>query len=153
MSVPAARQNTKTSIRRDEKQGRAFEGGGAVRVIGENGFFVARLNSTRDSQQISRLLAAPNADAVRTYGGKLVGIRLRSVGDDRGHSSERHGTSIITTERVVNDEGVYVGSDRTLKHKGENVNHATPPPAWAAEVLRFGPVRAPLRETVRSGTA
>ena len=136
--------HSETSIRRDEKPGRAFEGGGAVRVFSEGGYFVARLNLPRDAEHISRLLAAPNAVPVRKHGGKLVGIRLLSFGDDRGHSCEQHGTSIITTERVVNDLGVYVGSDRNLKHKAENVNHATAPPAWAAEVSRGGPVRVLL---------
>ena len=143
-SPPAARPATKTSLRRDQKQGREFEGSRGVRVFGEYGFLVKRLDSLRDSNQILRLLAAPNAVPVRTHGGKLVGIRLLSVGDDRGHSGERHGTSIITTERVVNDQGTYVGSDRILKHKTENVNHTTRPPAWAAEVSRDGPVRVPL---------
>jgi hypothetical protein len=92
-----------------------------VRIFGENGFFIARLNSLSDAEQIRRLLAAPNAEPVVKHGGKLVGIRLLSLGDDRGHSDERHGTSIVTTERVVNDFGVYIGSDRNLKHKAENV--------------------------------
>jgi hypothetical protein len=115
-----------------------------VRVFSEGGFLVARLNPSRDAERIRRLLVAPNAVPVRTHGGKLVGIRLLSFGDERGHSDERHGTSIITTERVVNDLGVYVGSDLNLKHKAENVSHAAPPPAWAADVSRGGPVRAPL---------
>jgi len=139
-----ARQNVTTSLRRDEKQGRAFEGGGAVRVVSDNDFLVTRLDLTRDSQQIIRLLAAPNAVEVRTNGGRLVGIRLLSGGDDRGHSGERHGSSTVSTERVRNDDGVLVGCDRTLKHKAENVNHATPPPAWSADVSRSGPVRPPL---------
>jgi hypothetical protein len=92
-----------------------------VRVFGENGFLVARLDSRRHSEEIRRFLAAPNAVPVRKHGGKLVGIRLLSFGDDRGHSPERHGSSVITTERVVNDFGVYIGSDRNLKHKAETL--------------------------------
>ena len=86
MSRWAARRSTETSLRRDEKQGRESEGGGAVRVVGDNGFFVARLDPLRDVEQIRRLLAAPNAVPVRKRGGKLVGIRLLSFGDERGHS-------------------------------------------------------------------
>lgn len=144
MSSPATQRNTKTSIRRDEKKGPAFDGSGAVRVFSEDGFLVARLIPARDAERIRRLLTAPNAVPVHTHGGKLVGIRLLSFGDDRGHLGEPHGTSIITTERVVNDQGAYVGSDRTLKHKWENVTHASPPPAWARDVSRGRPVRAPL---------
>src|SRR5213078_4200403 len=95
---PASRRNTKPSLRRDEKQGRAFEGGGTVRVVGENGFFIKRLNSSLDAEHIRRLIAAPNAVPVRTHGGKLVGIRRLSVGDDRGHPGEQHGSSTLTTE-------------------------------------------------------
>lgn len=123
---PASRRNAQTTFREVEKQARAFDGGGAVRVFGENGYFIMRLNSSRDGEKIRRLLAAPNAEPVRTHGGKLVVIRLLSVGDDRGHRGERHGSSIITTERVVNDLGVYVGSHLNLKHKAENVRHARP---------------------------
>jgi hypothetical protein len=121
-----------------------------VRVFSEGGYFVARLNLTRDAERIRRLLAAPNAVPVRTHGGKLVGIKLLSLGDERGHSGERHGTSIITTERVVNDLGVYVGGDQNLKHKLENVNHASPPPAWAADASRSGPVRVPLERSSKN---
>jgi hypothetical protein len=144
VSPPAAKANTKTSLRRDEKQGRAFEGGGAVRVVSEGNYLVMRLHPTRDAQQIHRLLAAPNAEPLRTHSGRLVGIRLLSFGDDRGHSGERHGRSTVTTERVLNDDGILVGGDRTLKHKAENVNHSSPPPVWAADAPRGGPVRAPL---------
>jgi hypothetical protein len=126
VSPPATGRNAQTTLREAEKQARAIESGGAVGVFGENGYFIMRLNSSRDAEKIRRLLAAPNAESVRTHGGKLVGIRLLSVGDDRGHTGERHGSSIITTERVVNDLGVYVGSHLNLKHKAENVRHARP---------------------------
>ncbi len=102
-----------------------------MRVVGQNGYFIKRLELSRDAEQIRRLLDAPNAAPVRTHGGKLVGIRLHSFGDDRGHTGERHGRSTITTERVVNDLGVYIGSDLNLKHKAENVNPGTPPAASA----------------------
>jgi hypothetical protein len=88
-----------------------------VRVFGEDGFFVASLNPACDSAQICRLLEAPNAVPVKKHGGKLVGIRLLSMGDDRGHSGERHGCSIVTTERVRDDSGQFVGSKKNLKHK------------------------------------
>ena len=142
---PTARSSSKTSLRRDEKQARAFERSGAVRVFSEHGFLVARLHLSRDAERLRKLLAAPNAEPVRSHGGKLVGIRLLSAGDDRGHSGERHGSSIITTERVVNDFGVYVGSDRNLKHKAENVSHLHPATRPAARVPR-GPVRPPLAQ-------
>jgi hypothetical protein len=76
------------------------------------------LNPIRDAERIRRLLAAPNAVAVRKHDDKLVAIRLESFGDDRGHSGEMHGRSTVTTERVRNDEGQTVGSNRNVKHKG-----------------------------------
>jgi len=145
--LPATGLVCKTSIRRDEKQGRAFEGGGAVRVFGENNFFIKRLDCSRDLIEIRRLLDAPNAVEVRTHSGRLVGIRLLAFADDRGHSGEHHGSSIVSTERVRNDYGSFVGSDKTLKHKLENVNHATPAPAWSVEAPRSGPIRPPLDGT------
>lgn len=141
---PAERPNTQPSIRLDEKQGRAFDGAGSVRVFGAGDFFIVRLNSSRDAEQIRRLLAAPNAEAVRKHGGRLTGIKLLSFGNDWGQSGERHGRSTITTERVRNDDGRLIGSSGNLKHKAENVNHASPPPAWAVETSRHGPVQVPL---------
>jgi hypothetical protein len=132
---PAARPLVKPSVRRDEKKGRASEGGGVVRVFSEYGYFITCLNPSRDSEQIRHLLDAPNAVPVLKHGGKLVAIKLLSFGDDRGHAGERHGRSTITTERVRNDYGVYVGSDRNLKHKSESVNHGCP------EVGRCLPLR------------
>ena len=117
---PAAGRFTQPTFREAAKQARAFEGSGAVRIFGENGFLVARLHSTRDAEEIRRLLAAPNAVPVRTHGGKLTGIRLLSLGDDRGHAGEQHGNSLITTERVRNDGGQLVGGVLNLKHKAEN---------------------------------
>ena len=125
-SSPPERAASKPSLRQDEKQGRESERGGAVGVFGEDGYFVARLHQSRDSEQIQRLLVAPNAEPVRNHGGRLVGIRLLSLGDDRGHAGERHGRSTVTTERVRNDYGVYIGGDWNLKHKLENVNHTCP---------------------------
>jgi hypothetical protein len=151
MSPPASELDTKTSIRQDEKQGRAFEGGGAVRVFGENGFFIERLDSFRDSERIRRFLEASDSVPIRKHGRKLVGIKLLSFGDDRGHSGERHGSSTVTTERVRNDDGILVGCDRTLKHKAENVNHAWLPPIRAADVPRGGPVRVPLAAKAAPG--
>jgi hypothetical protein len=143
MSPPAASLHPEPSVRRDEKKGRAFEAGGGVRVSSENGFLIARLDPSRDSEQIRRLLSAPNAVPVWKHGGKLVGIRLLSCGDDRGHSGERHGSSTVTTERVRNDSGILVGGHGNLKHKAENVNHGRPEPRWT-QPDRRRPIRPPL---------
>jgi hypothetical protein len=117
-SPPAARPNSKTSLRRDgEKQGRAFDAGRPVRVFNEFDFLVARLHPSHDAAQILRLLAAPNAVPVQKHGGTLVAIRLQSFGDDRGHAGEHHGRSTVTTERVRNDDGQYVGTHKNVKHK------------------------------------
>ena len=121
---PAAGRNPQTTFREAETQTRAFEGGRVVRVFGETGNFIQRLDPARDADAIRRLLAAPNAVPVRRHAGELVGIRLLSCGDDRGHAGERHGRSTVTTERVRNDRGVYIGGDRNLKHKSENPDRA-----------------------------
>jgi hypothetical protein len=118
MELTAAKAVSKQSLRRDgKKEGRESEGGGAVRVFGQNGFLVACLNPFHDAAQIRRLLDAPNAVPVRKHSGKIVGIRLLSFGDDRCHSGEQHGRSTVTIERVRNDEGQYVGSHKNVKHK------------------------------------
>jgi hypothetical protein len=132
-----------TSIRLDQKQGRAFEARGVVRVFSAGDYLVGRLQLDRDSAQIQRLLGAPNALAVRNRAGKLVGIRLHANGDDRGQRGESHGRSSVSTERVINDFGNYVGSDRNLKHKLENALHANPEPHWAKETS-VHPLRPPI---------
>ena len=113
---PAAGRVTQPTFREAAKQARAFEGSGAVRIFGEDGFFVARLHSTRDAEEIRRLLAAPNAEPVRTHGGKLTGIRLLSLGDDRGHSPERHGNSRRT---LLGDTPASVGNSESLYHHND----------------------------------
>lgn len=90
-----------------------------MRVFGESGNLLQRLDPSCDVAEIRRLLSAPNAEPVRNHGGDLVGIRLRSLGDDRGQSVQHHGRSTITTERVRNDCGVYIGTARNLKHKAD----------------------------------
>ena len=139
-----ARHRVETSIRQDEKQSRAVDGTGTVRVFGPGGYVIVTLNSLRDAEQIRRLLAAPNAVPVWTHGGKLVGIRFLSFGDERGQSGERHGRSTVTTERVRNDAGGLIGGDLNLKHKAENVIHALRPPAWAADAPSRRPIKPPL---------
>lgn len=140
MKIKSAAQ---TTFREVEKQTRAFERGGAVRVFGENGCFITRLNSSGDSQEIGRLLAAPNAEPVRTHTGKLVAIRLLPCGDDFGHSGERHGNSNITTTRCRTASGQYVGSDTNLKHKADRETAGTPTLGGLPQSVR-GPVGPPL---------
>ena len=141
MKEPAPpRRATQRSLRRDpNKQGRAFEEGGAVRVFNEDGFLVEVLHPPGDAGRISRLLAAPNAVPVRKHGGVLVGIRLQSGGDDRGHAGERHGHSTVTTERVLNEEGQYIGTDKNLKHKN-------PSEAWRSLAAKVRPETADERK-------
>jgi hypothetical protein len=116
---PVSAAASRPSIRQDAKPGREFEGGRTVRVFSEDGFLVARLHSLRDAEQIRRLLAAPNAVPVRKQGGSLVGIKLQSIGDDRGQSGEQHGRSTVTTQRIRNKERQFVGTHTNLEHKQE----------------------------------
>jgi hypothetical protein len=77
---------------------------------------------------------------VRKHAGELVGIRLLSLGDDRGHAGERHGQSTVTTERVRNDWGVLVGGNLNLKHK-ENCD------TWGSPVLKTSEHNAKQTQT------
>lgn len=115
-----------------------------MRVVSDNGFLVARLDPLRDAEQIRRLLDAPNAAPIQKAEGKLAGIKLLSVADDRGRAGERHGSSVVTTERVRNDDGILVGSDLTLKHKEEKVNHISISRDWDSDASPRGPLRPPL---------
>lgn len=116
---PADGRNAQATFREVEKQARAFDGGRVVRVLGEEGNFIQRLDSLRDTAAIGRMLKAPNAEPVRNHSGALVGIRLLSLGDERGRAGERHGRSTVTTERVRNDDGIYIGWNRHLQHKSK----------------------------------
>ena len=84
-----------------------------MRVVGEDGVLI----DVCPPDRLGRYLAAPNAEVKRRADGSIKLIRLRSMGDDRGHLGENHGRSTVTTERVRNDWGKLVGSDLNLKHK------------------------------------
>lgn len=115
----ATGRNTEATFREVGNKARAFDGRTTVRVFGDAGNFIQALDPARGAAEIRRLLAAPNAVAVRKHSGELVGIRLLSLGDDRGHAGEYPGRSTVTTERVRNDRGIYIGADWNLKHKGD----------------------------------
>jgi hypothetical protein len=88
-------------------------GGRGVRVVGEDDVLI----TVCTPEAVEHYLSAPNAEVKRRKDGSIKFIRLRSVGDDRGHLGENHGRSTVTTERVRNDSGQLVGSDRNVKHK------------------------------------
>ena len=71
---PVVRRIPQTTFREVEKQTRAFDRGRVVRVFGDAGTFIQRLDPLRDVGAIRRLLAAPNAVPVRKHGGELVWI-------------------------------------------------------------------------------
>ena len=96
-----------------QKQPRAFDDGRRVPILGENDVLVDVCTPDR----LDGYLAAPNAEVKRRADGSIRLVRLRSVGDDRGHQGECHGRSTITTERVRTDWGILVGSNINLKHK------------------------------------
>ena len=109
---PGPRPDTVSRGSRD-KQPRAFDGGRRVPVLGENGVLIDVCTADR----LGGYLAAPNVEVKRRTDGSIKLVRLRSVGDDRGHQGECHGRSNVTTERVRNDWGDLVGGDSNLKHK------------------------------------
>jgi hypothetical protein len=137
---PFKRPKYKSSFRQDEKEGRAFDGGRRVRLFGNSG-----LVGTCQPHEVGRYLDAPNAEPVMSHDGRLVAIKLHEFCDDRGQPGERRGRSTITTQRVRNDNGVYVGGGWNLKHKSENANHGLPDPPWMSDIAPPGPVRPPLR--------
>ena len=103
-----------TPIRVGQKQTRAVEGNRGVRVIDSVGRLVGVI---REPSVITKYLAAPNAEAVRDHKGSVRAIRLASLSDDRGEMGERHGSSLVTTERCKNAQGKYIGTPLALKHK------------------------------------
>jgi hypothetical protein len=111
---PAARPHSDTASRGSrEKQPRAFDGSGSVRVVSENDMLIDVCSPDR----LHRYMNAPNAEIKRRKDGSIRLIRLRAMSDDRGQRGESHGRSTVTTERVRNDWGELVGSDLNLKHK------------------------------------
>jgi hypothetical protein len=111
---PTVRPNSDAVSRGSrDKQPRAFGGGRGVRVVGEDDVLI----TVCPPEAVERYLRAPNAELKRRADGSIKFIRLRSVGDDRGHLGENHGRSTVTTERVRDDSGKLVGSDLNLKHK------------------------------------
>lgn len=77
----------------------------------------------REPRAIAKYLSAADAEAIRNYRGRVCAIRLASFGDDRGTTGERHGSSLVTTERCKNEHGEHIGTltksgvATVLKHK------------------------------------
>jgi hypothetical protein len=92
-------------------------------VLGENDF-VMDVCTTAD--RLAPYLAAPNAEVKKRADGSIRLVRLLGGSDDRGHLRERHGRSTVTTERVRNDWGGFVGSDRNLQHKPSSASWGAP---------------------------
>jgi hypothetical protein len=127
-SPPAERPTTKTTSGEVEKQAPASEAARRVRIINADGMLV----DVRTADQLNNYLKAQNAEIKRNHAGHIVYIRLLSFGDDRGHSSERHGRSTTTTQRVRNEHGIFVGGDHILEHKPASCEHWPQPRASAA---------------------
>jgi hypothetical protein len=105
-----------TPLRDGEKQSRAADRNRSVRVIDAVGRLVRVI---REPEAIAKHLSAPNAQPIRSHGGRLCGIQLSSLADDRGAPGERHGSSLIPTERCKNDWGDYIGPPIRVKHKDD----------------------------------
>ena len=125
MTGPPAVRPVPDSVSRGSRkdQPRAFGEERRVRIVGEDDVLIEVCPPDR----LDRYLAAPNAEVKRRRDGSIRLIRLLSVGDDRGHRAENHGSSIITTERVRTDWGELVGSDRNLQHKQSSSTWGRPP--------------------------
>lgn len=92
MSPPSARSNSQTTFRGVGNKARADEHSGRVRIISENG----ELIDVCTGAQLQRYMKAANAETLRSYNGRIRAVRLRSLGDERGHSPELHGNSCKT---------------------------------------------------------
>src|SRR5438128_1428016 len=90
---PAARPATETTIREVENKAREFEFGRRVRIVNDE----VQIIDVCGADRLQRYLQAPNAELVRANSGKIVAIKLLSVGNDRGHLGEHHGSSVLTT--------------------------------------------------------
>ncbi len=124
---PADRLEPHTvSLGSRDKQPRAFDGARPVRVLGENGTLI----DVCTPERLRGYLAAANVEVHKRTDGSIKYIRLLPLGDDRGHTGERHGQSTITTERVRNDWGGLIGGDTNLQHK----RNCT---AWGAPAVRI----------------
>jgi hypothetical protein len=111
---PELRLTTDTVSRGSrEKQPRAFDEGRRVPVLGENDTLVDVCTPDR----LGAYLAAPNVEVKRRTDGSIKLVRLRSMGDDRGHQGECHRGSIISDEHVRNDGRLLVRSHLNLKHE------------------------------------
>jgi hypothetical protein len=99
-----------------------------VPVLGENDVLIDVCTADR----LGGYLTAPNVEVKRRTDGSIKLVRLRSVGDDRGHQGECHGSSNVTTERVRNDWGDLVGGESNLKHKATSTT-------WGAPAVRIRP--------------
>jgi hypothetical protein len=106
-----------------DKQPRAFDGNGRVPVLGENGAVVDVCTTT---DRLAPYLAATNAEVKKRADGSIRLVRLLGGSDDRGHLGERHGRSTVTTKRVRNDWGRFVGSDQNLQHKPSSASWGSP---------------------------
>jgi hypothetical protein len=51
------------------------------------------------------------------HSGRIQYIKLRSCGDDHGHSAEQHGNSGVSTRRITNDAGMIIAPRFMLEHK------------------------------------
>ena len=84
-----------------------------MRIFGQNGL----VDVCTSKEQLDRYIRAPNADVVRSQDGRIQAVRLWSVGDDRGHAGERHGSSTVTTQRIRNEAGKIIAPDYAVEHK------------------------------------
>lgn len=115
MTGPPALSHDSETVSRGsrQKQPRASDRTRRVPVLGENDVLI----NVCTADCLGAYLAAPNVEVERRADGSIKLVRLRSIGDDRGHQGESHGRSTITTERVRNDWGDLVGGESNLKHK------------------------------------
>ena len=84
---------TRTTSWGVEKQARERIVARSVRILGLDN----RLIEVCPRNRIERYLNVSNVQIITAHGGKIVGIRLLSIGDDTGHLGELHESAIPTT--------------------------------------------------------
>jgi hypothetical protein len=111
---PATKPESKTTIREVAKQTRAFAVAGRVRVINHEGAVIDICAPDR----LQRYLDAPNVELIHAHGGKLVAIKLLSVGDDRGHLGEGQRSSARSLRACI-----FAQADFTITTTGNLHEH------------------------------
>jgi hypothetical protein len=98
-----------------DKKARDREPSRRVRVVNADGAVFTVCNE----MLVRRYMLAPNAEIIRTHGGRVVAVKLLSVGDDTRHLGDCRGSSTVTTYQEPIP--TMTGISRITQHKAARV--------------------------------